>query len=105
MLNKMRTIIKNDVFLLLLSITLYVIPFISFNLFPLNWIFFSIILYLLTIRKYNPVLLGFLFGLLSILIGQYWLTETLISLGKIPTYQALIVHILYASYESIFFIM
>tara|TARA_B100001057_G_C22812752_1_gene936102 strand:+ start:263 stop:1729 length:1467 start_codon:yes stop_codon:yes gene_type:complete len=105
MLNKMRSIIKNDVFLLLLSITLYVTPFISFNLFPLNWIFFSIILYLLIIKKYNPVLLGFLFGLLSILIGQYWLTETLISLGKIPTYQALIVHILYASYESIFFII
>ena len=91
--------------LMIISITLFVLPFLNFDLFFLSWFFLIPIIYLLEQYKVSPVKLGVAFGTISLLIVTYWATPTLSRLSGAHWSMSFSAHLLYCIYESLFYIL
>ena len=105
MLKKFINILKSNLVLVLSSVAFYTIPFLNFNLYFLHWLFLLPIFYSLKYKNSCPIRIGLLFGISSSLIGQYWLTETLMRLADISILNGFLIHAIYSLYESSFFIL
>lgn len=102
-----KSIKKNYTPYLVLSMAVicYVIPFLNFNLFFTNWIFFALILWIINSKNINILKMGLIFGTSTVLIGEYWIPGTIKNLSGVNTALSLFIHILYAIYESLFFVV
>ena len=105
MLKKFINILKSNLVLVLSSVAFYTIPFLNFNLYFLHCLFLLTIFYSLKYKNSCPIRIGLLFGISSSLIGQYWLTETLMRLADISILNGFLIHAIYSLYESSFFIL
>ena len=92
-------------FLLFLSIILFTVPFLNFNLFFFSWFFFVPILYLIENNKIHPTKLGLAFGTISVLVATYWISPTLSRLTGANWGVSVTSHLLYCLYESSFYII
>lgn len=101
-----KSIKKNYTTYLVLAaaVICYVIPFLNFDLFFTNWIFFALILWIINSKNINILKMGLIFGTSTILIAEYWITGTIKNLSGVNTSVSLSIHILYAIYESLFFV-
>ena len=88
-----------------MAVICYVIPFLNFNLFFTNWIFFALILWIINSKNINILKMGLIFGTSTVLIGEYWIPGTIKNLSGVNTALSLFIHILYAIYESLFFVV
>ena len=86
------------------AIICYVIPFLNFNLFFTNWIFFALIIWIINSKSIHILKIGLFFGTSTVLIGEYWIPGTIKNLSGVNTAVSLTVHFLYAIYESLFFV-
>lgn len=90
---------------IIISIILFAYPFLNFDFFFLSWIFLIPILFLLEEDKISPTKLGLIFGTTSILIMTHWGTPTLSRLTGANLNSSFLIHLGYAIYESIFYIL